>query len=495
MSQLLTLSRAARLIGVTRAELQQRIKAGALASFDGMVATEDLLRLYPQAQLEDQGLFERMAMIRDEAFGKRVRERALPSPQVLAERLYTQGRELADLRAHLSRYHTLVVELRGRMEALAGTSPADAGTALSDLGKYLDAGLERVLAESPAPDAIAVMDDMLRVMSAHVVLHPSRHEFFVDGSETLLEAAVRAGIPVNFGCSAGNCGLCKARVASGQAHKTRNHDYGLSEAEKQQGYILLCSNTAVSDMVLEALEASGPADIPEQNIAAKVRSVEPLSDHMLLLHLQTPRSSRLRFLAGQSVSLGSSAAGEAVLPIASCPCDDRNLLFHVDREGAGGFAERLFAGALRAGDTMTVRGPWGDFVLKEGRDRPLLFLACDAGFAPVKSLVEHAMAADEAERIHLYRLATRPDGHYLANVCRAWAHALDNFRYTPLSAERSHDSWEPPAEQLMTRLAEDYADLHRFDVFVAGPQGFVGACAKRLALRGVGEDRLSACVV
>lgn len=481
-------------MGVSRAELQQRIKEGALASFDGMVTTEDLLRLYPRARLEDQGLFERVAMIREEAFGKRVRERALPSPQVLAERLYTQSRELADLRAHLGRYHALVVELRERLETLAARPAADAGAALAGLGKFLEAGLERVLADSPPPDAIAVMDDMLRVMSAHVVLHPSRHEFFVEGSETLLEAAVRAGIPVNFGCSAGNCGLCKARVISGQPRKVRNHDYGLSEAERQQGYLLLCSNTAVSDMVVEALEASGPADIPEQNIAARVRAVESLSERMLLLHLQTPRSSRLRFLAGQSVSLGNGATGEAVLPVASCPCDDRNLLFHVDLEGCGGFAERLAAGALRPGDTMTVRGPWGDFVLREGRGRPLVFLACDGGFAPVKSLVEHAMAADESERIHLYRLATRPDGHYLANLCRAWADALDNFRYTPLSADRA-GGWDEPAETLVTRLAEDHPDLRRFDLFLAGPEGFVGACARRLALRGVAEDQLSASVV
>ncbi|HET9701062.1 MAG TPA: 2Fe-2S iron-sulfur cluster-binding protein [Burkholderiales bacterium] len=494
MAQLLTLSRAARLIGATRAELQKRIKAGELTSFDGMVSTDDLLRLYPEARLEDQGLFERVAMIREEAFGKRVRERALPNPQVLAERLFTQSRELADLRAHLSRYHALVMELRERLEALKAAPPADAGTRIGELGSYLESGLVRVLAETPPPDAIAVMDDILRVMSAHVVLHPSRHEFFVEGSETLLEAAVRAGIPVNFGCSAGNCGLCKARVISGQACKTRGHDYGLSEAERQQGYVLLCSNTAVTDMVIEALEADGPADIPEQNIAARVRSLEPLSDRMLLLHLQTPRSSRLRFLAGQSVSLGSSATGNAVLPVASCPCDDRNLLFHVDAESAGDFAERLRAGAVRAGDTMTVRGPWGDFVLRGGRDRPLLFLACDAGFAPVKSLVEHAMAADESEHIHLYRLATRSDGHYLANVCRAWADALDNFRYTALSAERD-GGWKEVSERLLTRLSEDYPDLRRFDLYVAGPQGFVGACARDLVLRGIGEEQLSACVV
>jgi CDP-4-dehydro-6-deoxyglucose reductase len=494
MPQLLTLSRAARLIGTTRAELQGRIKSGELPSFDGMVSTEDLLRIYPQARLEDPGVFERVAMIREEAFGKRVRERALPSPQVLAERLYTQGRELADLRTHLSRYHALLVDLRGKLEALADDPAPIGGSALQELAGQLDAGLQEVLADTPAADALAVMDDMLRVMSAHIVLHPSRHEFFVEGSESLLDAAVRAGIPVNFGCSAGNCGLCKARVISGQARKIRGHDYSLSEAERQQGYLLLCSNTAVSDMVIEALEASGPADIPEQNFAARVRLVQPLSDRLLLLHLQTPRSSRLRFLAGQSVSLGSIATGEAVLPIASCPCDDRNLLFHVDLESAGSFAERLFARTLGPGDVMTVRGPWGDFVLREGRDRPLMFLACDAGFAPVKSLVEHAMAADESEHIHLYRIATRSDGHYLANVCRAWADALDNFRYTALSADRKA-GWDEPADKLVTRLAEDYPDLRRFDVYVAGPEGFVGACGQRLALRGIGGNQLSACVV
>ena len=73
-------------------------------------------------------------------------------------------------------------------------------------------------------------------------------------------------------------------------------------------------------------------------------------------------------------------------------------------------------------------GPVGDFVLAEG-ERPLAFVACDTGFAPIKSLIEHAMAVDAAESLSLDWLATRPDGHYLANQCRAWAEAFDQFRY------------------------------------------------------------------
>ena len=59
-----------------------------------------------------------------------------------------------------------------------------------------------------------------------------------------------------------------------------------------------------SDLVLEVLEAGAPGDIPEQRIVAKVRSVDVLNDEMMRLHLQTPRSNRLRFLAGQRVTLG-----------------------------------------------------------------------------------------------------------------------------------------------------------------------------------------------
>ena len=59
MSQLLTLSRAARLIGVRRGALQSKIRSGELATFEGMVSAEDLQRAYPQARLEDNAGLER----------------------------------------------------------------------------------------------------------------------------------------------------------------------------------------------------------------------------------------------------------------------------------------------------------------------------------------------------------------------------------------------------------------------------------------------------
>src|SRR5512135_2988782 len=115
MRQLLSLSRAARLVGVARAALQQKVQSGELRAFDGMVSGEDLLRLYPAVKLESEVGFERVTKIREEAFGRRVRERMLPSQEILSQRLFEQSRELTDLRAHLQRYHAMVVRLRERL--------------------------------------------------------------------------------------------------------------------------------------------------------------------------------------------------------------------------------------------------------------------------------------------------------------------------------------------------------------------------------------------
>ncbi len=484
MTQWVTLSRAARLIGVARGELQRQIRDGRLPAVDGKVSTAGLLALYPDLNLEESGAFERVTRLKEEAFGRRVLERALPGREVLAQRLFAQSQELADVRRHLQRYHELVVDLQNRIDAAASGLP-DAG--LQGLRTFLERGLAEVLASESA-DPIAVMDDMLKVVSAHVTVRPSGREFFVDGRDTLLQAGLKAGLKLNYGCGNGTCGLCKARVIAGEVTKVMAFDYPLSEAERQQGHTLLCAHSAGSgDIVIETLEAAGPNEIPEQELTVRIRSMQPLAANTLLLHLQTPRSSRLRFLAGQSVTLFGGAGdidAQRVYPIASCPCDDRNLHFHVTRDPDDALAAMLFAGALRAGDSLTLWGPTGDFVLADG-ERPLAFVACDTGFAPIKSLIEHAMAVEATESISLDWLALRPDGHYLANQCRAWAAAFDDFRFA------AHAGADPAAGAAL--LVADLAaalPLPERDVYVAGPAAFVARAVDALHAAGVPRERI-----
>lgn len=484
MAQWVTVWRAAQLVGVPRGVLQQRVRAGELELSDGLVSTETLLRLYPQTELEASGMLERVTQIRNDAFARRVRERLLPSQEVLAQRLFRQGQELADAQRHLQRYHALVIALRERLSALRaeGDDPR-----LADLERRLSDGLARALATEPV-DVLDVMDDVLKVVSAQVTLRPSGHQFAVEGRDSLLQAGLKAGLKLNYGCGNGTCGMCKVRVIAGEVARTMPTDCPMSENERAQGYVLACAHTAASsELTLETLEASGPSDIAPQQIVTSVRAVKPLGANTLLLHLQTPRSHRLRFLAGQSVTLGLAGGAEdqhATYPVASCPCDDRNLHFYIAREDGDAFAERLFAGQVRAGAAVDVWGPLGDFVLGDG-SRPLVFAACDTGFAPVKSLIEHAMSLDEAPSLSLFWLATRPDGHFMANLCRSWSEALDGFEST-LS---QHDDPAEGARQVAVAMRADLFDID-CDFYIAGPGDFVVALTAALQQAGVPERQL-----
>lgn len=485
MSHLLTVSRAAHLTGVTRADMQKHIASGALPSHDGMVTTDDLLKVFPDVSLEDSGAFERTAKIREEAFGRRIRERVLPNQEVLAQRLAAQSEELAEVRRHLTSYHDLLEALRERIDMMVAASPSEQLTAL---GEFIDQGLAGVLGSEKPADTLEVLDDVLRVMTAHVKVKPSGREFFVEGNETVLEAALRAGLAPSYGCRNGNCGLCKARIVSGKIQQVNQTDYPLSASERAQGHALLCSHTAISDLEIEMLEANLPSDIPEQEIVATVRKVAPLATDIMLLHLQTPRTGRLRFLAGQRVTLSISGAStnfRGDYPIASCPCDDRNLLFHICNNPDDDFARSLFAGGITVNDPVSLFGPFGDFVLRKDVVQDISFVVCDSGFAPAKSLIESAVAANMPGALQLIWAATRDNGHYLENQCRAWAAALDTFSFSTLKANDLPSAGVAAAARL---LAE--ADFARREVYVAGPPGFVEAACKALTAADLPADQL-----
>jgi CDP-4-dehydro-6-deoxyglucose reductase len=477
MPRLLSLQRAARLVGVRRGALQSKIRSGELAAFEGMVAAEDLLRAYPQARLEDNSNLERLEAIKDSAFAQRMRERLLPSAEALVARLSELGIERARVQAQLEHYRAIVEQLQAKLDGPA-VSPAQ----LRDWLRQRLAGT----AEGAPP--LLAQESLLRIMSAHVQVKPGGREFFVDGNDSLLEAALRAGLSLDYGCSAGSCGKCKARILSGQVQRTRHSDYALTAAEKGAGVVLMCCHTALTDLVMEASEAHGAADMPLQTIDARVKAVSPLGEDVRLLHLQTPRSNRLRFLAGQSVTLALPDGAGATLPVASCPCDDRNLQFHVRRRAGGAFGERVFAG-LKDVDTVRVVGPRGAFVLNEESHRALVFLAADDGFAPIKSLIEHAMALDAAESLHLVWIAGGAGGHYLDNQCRAWSDALDDFRYDAIAAEQDAPP-EAGVQAALQRLRQGRAQLDACDVYVAGPQPWVDAAEFQLLEHGVPRGQL-----
>lgn len=492
MSEMLSLTRAAKLVGVTRTELQKKIQYGEMISHDGMISVASLLACYPDAQLEDNVEFRRVAQIKERAFGKRVFERALPDAETLAARITELSKTLARSQSQVQTFNALLNKLWDKLGESESQVKSDARATLAEMKTWLKQEVELAM-QPESSNPLAVKDNMLRVMTAHVTVLPSQHDFLVEGQDTLLEAAMRAGIPLNYGCSGGNCGLCKAKIVSGEVKKTRHHDFVLSDADKNQGCVLLCSNTAVSDVTLEAAVAGSVQDIPFQRIEARVKTTGKISDDMLLLHVQTPRTQRLRFLAGQRVSLRVGQSFSAELPIASCPCDDRNVLFHVHRQSGNLFADYIFD-RLQSNEIIEIEGPQGEFILHEKSTRALYFFAFDNGFAPVKSLIEHALSL-EAEAIHLHWFGSSQKHIYLPNMAQAWTDALDNFHYTEHVAGFDLRAVGGKREQqLLKQLADilvNDANVLQGDVYLAGPEAAVNIAEGFFLEKDLSKTRVS----
>jgi CDP-4-dehydro-6-deoxyglucose reductase len=161
----------------------------------------------------------------------------------------------------------------------------------------------------------------------------------------------------------------------------------------------------------------------------------------------------------------------------------------VRRRAGDPFAERVFGG-LKGVDAVRIEGPRGEFVLNEESHRPLVFIAGEAGFAPIKSLIEHAMALDAAESLHLYWAAAGTGGQYLDNLCRSWGDALDNFRYDAIALARAAPEDEA-AQAVVRRVLQDHAPLAECDVYVAGPAPWAGAVEFQLLERGLPRAQLA----
>ena len=337
-------------------------------------------------------------------------------------------------------------------------------------------------------------------MSFRVRLLPSGKEFAAEKNETVLEAALRSGIALNYNCNTGTCGGCGGRIRSGQVRETQQHDFHFSDTQKAQGHVLLCVTAAQSDLEIEVKEAGGIEDIPLQRVSTKVEQMERVQDDTLILHLRTPRTQTLRFLAGQHLSLAIADMPPRNKSLASCPCNAMHLQFHIRRVPGDPFSEYVFS-ELKISETVTVEGPWGNFSLDESSKRPIIFVAYETGFAPIKSIIEHAIALELEQPLHLYWMAHQPGNHYLNNLCRSWLDALDNFSYTALTGDESsgESSWEASTDPAVglrdmeaagAAIVADHPDLSRFDVYLTAPESSTEGIIKLLQRHGLPKGQL-----
>src|SRR5438094_3628539 len=129
--------------------------------------------------------------------------------------------------------------------------------------------------------------------------------------------------------------------------------------------------------------------------AATVTEIEELAP--AVVQLTVAFSDRdFRFEPGQWVNFRFPEGVSRAYTIASAPQRPEAVQLCV-RVGAGRGGEALKK--LLPGASVSLEGPYGDFVLPEADARPVAFLAGDTGIAPVRSIVLHMVAVRDQRKI------------------------------------------------------------------------------------------------
>ncbi len=325
-----------------------------------------------------------------------------------------------------------------------------------------------------------------------VTLKPSGHQFVVDGTDSVLEAALReTGCALPYGCRNGTCGTCIARVMEGEiAYPGDEPPPGISSKDLAEGKALLCQAQARTDLVLEVREVHAARDVIVKTLPCRVMTFHKLAPDVMRLYLKLPATERLQFLAGQYIDVLLKDGRRRSFSLANPPHNDEYLELHVRLVAGGEFTGHVFNG-LREKAILRFQGPLGSFFLREESQRPIIMVGGGTGFAPLKSMLEHAFHVGVQRSIHLYWGARSREDLYLNELPEAWAERHPNFRYTPVLSDPGSDSnWRGRSGWVHAAVADDYADLSSYEVYMSGPPAMIDAARVAFAERGLDADHL-----
>jgi toluene methyl-monooxygenase electron transfer component len=314
----------------------------------------------------------------------------------------------------------------------------------------------------------------------------------VGARETILKAALKAGLAYPHECQTGACSTCRTQLIEGDIKALTDFAYVLDVEEMQGGTILACQSLARSDLKIrvDTLD-DGLAAIPPRRFNGRLTSVSALTRD--ILDVRIALDAPISYYAGQYANLsvpGVEASRSYSFAEAPAHGGTNEVCFHI-RLLPNGEVSGWFAAADRAGEPIGVDGPYGVFRLREA-DVPILCIAGGSGMAPIKAILEHGGRHGLSRPVvYLYGGRTRADLYddvLIETLTRGWAGPI---RFLPVLSEESEDSDWGGARGFVTDFIKSVDDftLQGCQAYLCGPPGMIDAAVPILRNAGVrGRD-------
>ena len=303
----------------------------------------------------------------------------------------------------------------------------------------------------------------------------------VDMGQTLLDAALAAGIDYPHSCRAGNCSACKSRLIEGEVDLMPYSEFALSDEDRAAGYILACRCMVWEDSRVETVGVEDEAPATDV-VAARIVSLDDATHDIKRIRLAAIDGTLPEFKPGQFANLSFDGLPGRDYSMAGAP-NDPVWEFHIRRMPEGAVSN-FVAATLQVGDKVLVKGPMGDAHLRADHEGPIFAIAGGSGMAPVKSIVESALRASPNREVHFYFGARDERDLYLTEHFMALAAEHANMHFVPVLSEPSQATKRRTGFVHQAALA-DLADLHGYKAYMAGPPVMVEAAHAALKERGL----------
>ncbi len=304
----------------------------------------------------------------------------------------------------------------------------------------------------------------------------------VESDETILDAAILAGIDYPCSCQSGTCGSCKSHLFSGEIEMLPYADFVLPDEERAEGLILACRALPRSDCAVGWQVPDEVAAHPRRVVECRVSDTEMVAADVCRVRMDAMDARPFLFSAGQYASLTFEGCPPRDFSMASRPLAPE-LEFHIRRLDDG-HVSAFIADSLKRGDSVRLEGPFGTAFLRRKHAGPIIAIAGSTGLAPILSIVETALTGGMTQPIHLY-FGARSEAHiYATEHLAALARSYDNLTVEIVLSETRGP--HPFRTGLVTdAVASDHARLDGAKAYVAGPPAMVAAAADLLHRRGI----------
>lgn len=303
----------------------------------------------------------------------------------------------------------------------------------------------------------------------------------VGEDQSVLDAALRANQWLPHSCTQGTCGTCKLKVLCGEVDHRDSPEYTLTTEERDSGLVLACRVTPRSDLVVEPMGAVDDR-VPRHPLRDHEGTVVVLDDIAAATRrLVVELDEEMQFNAGQYAELlipGTTLARQ--YSMANPPSETRRLEFHIKLTEGGAATEGWIFRSLSVGDRISLRGPLGQFHLVDKTDGPVILIGGGTGLAPLKSIVQHALAEDLAPELYVYHGGRRKVDLYDVEFFRELDARHDHVHYRPVLSEQD---WDGATGMVTDAVVADFASCKGMSAFLCGPPAMVAAAVKALKRR------------